>query len=240
MRDDSLTPMAALPTYLRIAETLSIDIGAGRLAEGDRLPPERQFAADHGVSVTTLRKALKVLEDRGLIARRHGSGNYVTGSEDRARTYALFRLERADTGGGFPAADLISFTKTDKPNTLPYLGSTSHTAWNIRRLRRLDGDAVAVEDIWLDGRFGPDLQADHLSQSLYRSYRDRLGLTILRAEDRIGLGPCPDWAPSDLTRPAHTQMGLVERKAFDEYGTVAEVSTTWFDPARARYVARVS
>ncbi|MEM7723408.1 MAG: GntR family transcriptional regulator [Pseudomonadota bacterium] len=240
MRDDTLTPMAALPTYLRIAETLSIDIGAGRLAEGDRLPPERQFAAEHGVSVTTLRKALKLLEDRRLIARRHGSGNYVTGAEDRVSTYALFRLERVDTGGGFPTADLISFRKTSKPDSLPSLGSPATEAWNIRRLRHLDGLAVAVEDIWLDGRFGPDLRAEHLSQSLYRSYRDRLGLTILRAEDRISLGPCPDWAPSDLMRADHTQMGLVERTAFDEYGTVAEISTTWFDPSRARYVARSS
>ncbi|MBL4629256.1 MAG: GntR family transcriptional regulator, partial [Roseicyclus sp.] len=48
------TPSGALPTYLRIAEDLTIDIGGGRLAPGQRLPPERQMAASRGVAVATL------------------------------------------------------------------------------------------------------------------------------------------------------------------------------------------
>jgi DNA-binding GntR family transcriptional regulator len=34
-------------------------------------------------------------------------------------------------------------------------------------------------------------------------------------------------------------MGLVERRSFDQYGTPAEASRSWFDPDRARYTARV-
>ena len=40
----------ALPAYLRIAEHLTIEIGAGRLATGERLPAERSLAARYGVS----------------------------------------------------------------------------------------------------------------------------------------------------------------------------------------------
>jgi GntR family transcriptional regulator len=235
----ALTPMGALPGYLRIAETLAIDIGAGRLSVGDKLPPERVLAGQHGVSVTTLRKALRVLADRGLIAARHGSGHYVTGARDRDGTYALFRLERHPEGGGLPGADLISVTQAAKPCGLPDTGGDPSDGLHIRRLRRLDGIAVALEDIWLEGRFARDLRADQLSVSLYKTYRDRLGLRIQRAEDRVRVAPLPAWAPDAIGIAAGTQMGLVDRRAFDEYGTVAEVSQTWFDPARARYLARV-
>src|SRR5215211_7178657 len=48
------------------------------LAVGDAIPPERRLAADFGVSRPTLRAAIDELVREGLLARRHGSGTYVT------------------------------------------------------------------------------------------------------------------------------------------------------------------
>jgi GntR family transcriptional regulator len=228
----------ALPTYLRIAEVVTRDIGAGRLKPGDKLPPERAMAAAHGVTVTTLRKALEVLTGRGLLDRRQGSGNYVLAGDVQQGAYALFRLERPE-GGGLPTAELIALTRRAKPADLPDLGSAARRAWHIRRLRSLDGCPVAVEDIWLDDRFDGALSPDTVSESLYHSYRSLLGLQIARAEDRLGAGPLPAWAPDRLGLQPGTMMGLARRRAFDADGRIAEVSTTWFDPARATYVARV-
>lgn len=229
----------ALPTYLRIAERLTRDIVAGRLRPGDRLPPERRMAADLGVTVTTLRKALAVLTERGLLERRQGSGNTITAGDTGRGVYALFRLERPH-GGGLPTADLLSVSLEDKPADLPDLGSAAPQAWHMRRLRHLDGVPVAVEDIWLDARFPGRLTPETISESLYRSYREILGLTIARAEDRLGAGPLPDWATGLL--PGHAPgrvMALARRRAFDADGRPAEVSSTWFDPDRATYVARL-
>ncbi|NKX46076.1 GntR family transcriptional regulator [Roseicyclus persicicus] len=227
----------ALPAYLRIAEGLTRDIGAGRLKPGDKLPTERAMAAGMGVTVTTLRKALAVLTQRGLLERRQGSGNYVRAGDARQGVYALFRLERPG-GGGLPTAELLSLDRVDKPAGLD-LGSGAAGAWRIRRLRFLDHVPVALEDIWLDGRF-EGLTAATVSESLYRSYRDRLGLVIARAEDRVSVGPLPGWTPARLGLAPGTTTGLVQRRAFDADGRIAEVSTTWFDPARAAYVARMS
>lgn len=232
------TAMSALPPYLRLAETLTIEIGTGRLRKGDKLPSERSLAKAQGVSVTTLRKSLKLLVDRGLIERRHGSGNYVTGARDTQGTYALFRLEKWPEGGGLPSADLMALARGTLPDHLPQFTTGPSTAWHIRRLRRLDGVPVALEDIWLQDDGTRDLSAMPLSESLYKTYRDRLGLQIQHVIDRIGIAPRPDWTPSDLDPASPTQMGLVERQAFDGYGRAVEMSWTWFDPTRARYVAR--
>jgi GntR family transcriptional regulator, transcriptional repressor for pyruvate dehydrogenase complex len=49
-------------------------IGDGVLSPGDRLPPERELAELLGVSRSSLRPALKVLENMGIISQRVGSG----------------------------------------------------------------------------------------------------------------------------------------------------------------------
>jgi len=45
---------SALPKYVQIAEMLIRDIAAGRLADGARLPPEREMAEGLGVRVCWL------------------------------------------------------------------------------------------------------------------------------------------------------------------------------------------
>lgn len=231
------TNTGALPAYLRIAEHLTIEIGTGRLAPGARLPTERILAERYGVSMMTLRKALGLVTERGLIARRQGSGNYVLGDKENVGTYALFRLEAVPAGGGLPTADLLSFDAMAKPASLPHIG-TATNALRIRRLRRLDDRPVAIEEIWLDGRYDT-LRADHLSESLYKTYADRLGLLITHAEDRVSVAALPDWAPETLRLPGGATMGLVERRSFDQYGAPAEHSRSWFAPDRARYYAKV-
>ena len=50
----------------------------GDYRDGERLPAERQLAAEHGVSRGTVREALRLLEQDALLSRRRGSGSYVT------------------------------------------------------------------------------------------------------------------------------------------------------------------
>lgn len=230
---------APLPTYLRITETLSRDIAAGRLADGQRLPPEREMATDLGVAVGTLRKALSELETRGLLTRRQGSGNYISASARPQGVYALFRLERIAGGGGLPTAEVISVDRRPKPEGWPAFGQ-GPDGHRIRRLRRLSGDPVSVEEIWLCASYAARMDRAAISESLYLHYRQHLGLDITAAEDRIGQAPLPDWTPSDFGAAPGTEMPQVERLSIATDGTIAEISRNWFDPQIARYVARLT
>jgi GntR family transcriptional regulator, transcriptional repressor for pyruvate dehydrogenase complex len=62
-----------------IIEALRQDIVTGRLAQGDRLPNERELAAHFGVSQPTIREAVRALDAMGLVDVRHGSGAYIRG-----------------------------------------------------------------------------------------------------------------------------------------------------------------
>lgn len=227
----------ALPLYQQISELLIRDIAAGRLVDGQKLPTERDMARDLGIAVGTLRRALDLLTDRGLLERVQGSGNYIRARPEAESIYALFRLERVE-GGGLPTAEVLSVARYPKPAALPGFG-TGPDAHRIRRLRRLSGVPAAVEEIWLCASYAPVLTAEELSESLYLHYRRELGLWIQRAEDRVGVDVVPDWAPPAFGPRPGSAAGHVVRISWAQDNARAEVSQSWFDPAVARYVARI-
>ncbi|WP_261385959.1 GntR family transcriptional regulator [Tateyamaria omphalii] len=226
----------ALPIYVQIAELLTRDIVAGRLIDGERLPPERDMATELGVSVGTLRKALRDMGDKGLVESVQGSGNYIRAGGDTGTVYAMFRLELLE-GGGLPRAQVLSVDLMDKPGDLPAFG-TSGQATRIRRLRSLNETIMAVEEIWLDADAGIVSEAT-MSESLYATYRKELGLWIHRAEDRVSLGPVPDWAPEAYGPCPGETVGYIERLSWADAAAPIEFSRTWYDPARAVYVQRL-
>ncbi|OCJ09489.1 GntR family transcriptional regulator [Rhizobium sp. AC27/96] len=227
----------SLPMYLQIAELLVRDIAAGRLIDGEKLAPEREMAVELGIAVGTLRKTLAELQSRGLLERVQGSGNYIKAISDPKSVYAMFRLELIG-GGGLPTAEVLDVHRLEKPEHFPVFGA-SNEGHRIRRLRRLSGKVVAVEEIWLDGSYVEAVTADELSESLYLYYRTRLGLWIARAEDQIGLGVVPGWAPDAFGQKPGTLVPHVLRLSQAQDGVTAELSHTWYDHTMARYVSRL-
>jgi GntR family transcriptional regulator len=65
------------PLYLEVIDVLMKDIQEGKYAPGARLPSEEQLAREMGISRVSLREALRVLAEDGILFRRHGSGTYV-------------------------------------------------------------------------------------------------------------------------------------------------------------------
>lgn len=60
-----------------IAESIRQAINGGRLKPGEQLPGEPLFAAQLGVSRTTLRDAVRILVSKGILERRRGVGTFI-------------------------------------------------------------------------------------------------------------------------------------------------------------------
>ncbi|MEV5613578.1 GntR family transcriptional regulator [Streptomyces sp. NPDC052225] len=70
-----------------IADDIRTQIAAGQLKAGERLPSEAILASRYGVSTSTLRGALALLQSEGLVEKAHGKGNFI-GRASHRRTYA--------------------------------------------------------------------------------------------------------------------------------------------------------
>lgn len=65
-----------------VVETILARIRSEDYAADERLPSERTLASELGVARNTVREALDVLENSGVIRRRAGSGSFVTGERE--------------------------------------------------------------------------------------------------------------------------------------------------------------
>lgn len=67
----------AVPKYQRVFDVLSGDIASGRVSPGMRLPSEAELVRRFGASRITIGRAMRDLQQQGLVERRAGSGTYV-------------------------------------------------------------------------------------------------------------------------------------------------------------------
>ncbi|KHD46666.1 GntR family transcriptional regulator [Streptococcus hongkongensis] len=101
-----------LPAYIKIHDAIKKDIDDGIWPIGNRLPSERTLAERFEVSRMTLRQAITLLVEEGILERRIGSGTYVASQriQEKMRGTTSF-TEIVNSQGKSPSSKLISYQK---------------------------------------------------------------------------------------------------------------------------------
>ena len=76
--------------YEQIAEILEKKIRDGEWEIGQKLPGELELAKEYHVGRSTIRETLNMLQQKGMIDKRHGSGTYVKENKQRLENQILF------------------------------------------------------------------------------------------------------------------------------------------------------
>jgi len=121
------------PRYLQVADILIREISEGQFPVGTLLPPEPQLCQRFAVSRHTLREAVRLLCEQGLLSRQQGVGTHVLANRAETRYVASLSSLR----------DLMAYTQQ---TTLKFLGSRWVNAdESLERLLRCD-----VGEPWLE------------------------------------------------------------------------------------------
>jgi DNA-binding transcriptional MocR family regulator len=72
--------------YLKLADAIAAEIADGTLKPGDRLPPQRNFAYDRKIAVSTAGRVYAELLHRGLVVGEVGRGTFISGDAKRGAT----------------------------------------------------------------------------------------------------------------------------------------------------------
>jgi DNA-binding FadR family transcriptional regulator len=108
LRLASLRPVRAGNAFEETVERLLTAIRLGVVAPGERFPPEREFAAQLGISRITLREALRALQQSGYVESRRGrlGGTFVTAAPAAPSHGEARRIAREQSGS---LADALTF-----------------------------------------------------------------------------------------------------------------------------------
>lgn len=173
-------------------EVLLSAIQAGTYPAGSQLPSESQLAESLGVSRATLREALRLLQERGIIQRLHGRGTYVTDpasakriNKDLDRNSGITTMIEA--AGHVPSTRALRISsRPASPETAALLRlPASAEVWSIERLRLADDRPVVFSTDTLARELVTDDEVAKLSSgsaSLYELLFRTRGLVIERGE----------------------------------------------------------
>lgn len=227
------------PMHVQIERWLADAIRYGELRPGDRLPAEREFAADLGVSRMTLRQALSELANRELVVRSGGrsGGTFVATPKVECDLTGLsgFRdqLRRSNVRPGVRL--LLAEHRPASPKTATALDiRTGEPVFWLRRLRLASGDPLAVEQSYFPAKLFPGLLERDLTHGLRAMLAQSYGFEFARSFETL--------SPDAASEPDARALGLVtgcplmklERIAYTSSGLALEHAVDLFHPERAK------
>lgn len=209
-----------------------VDLGAvlrSRIAEGEwrsRLPSVEKLAHEFGMSRSTVREALRLLEQQGLIRVRHGSGTEVLrtarlagGLEELWSTSELIR--RAGKVPGTRQLEVSRFLAS--PSTVPLL--RGHKVVLVERVRTADEVPLLFSvDVVRDLGWPQDFLEAALNDGSLLSLWEEAGERIAYAEAVVTAGVANTHFASVLQVPEGSPLLLMSETLYDSRGGVVGTS----------------
>ena len=199
--------------FEQVGRSVTDLIRSGEWKPGEMLPTEIEMAARFGVSQGTMRRALKILVDSGVLVRQQGRGTFVA-EFSRNETLVFERYIRLEPDRNTPHAvspthaELLEFGLVTPPKEVADALERRADAPLVHAVRLLDSTCgpVTYDELWLDPEVFRDLTAENLmrheEKMLYAFYQRACGVTIVRCDeyakavlmpenlcDRLGLKP---------------------------------------------------
>ncbi|MGH3178555.1 MAG: GntR family transcriptional regulator, partial [Streptosporangiaceae bacterium] len=173
-----------------VRRALAEQIGSGRLRPGQRLGAERALAAEFGVSRATLRQALAVLEEGGVVRRvpGRGGGTFVAKGKierDLSRIVGVPALLRSQ---GVVAGTRVLSARLAEPSDLAAQALRTRPGElvvDLVRIRLADGSPFSLENARLPAKRFPGLLELPLGGSVYELIEDHFGVRPAKATERI-------------------------------------------------------
>jgi GntR family transcriptional regulator len=175
-----------IPLYIQFKEYLLDRIERGEFEPGQRLPSEREFCDQFGVSRITIRQALNELMRDGLIQSVPGKGTFVARKqEEKFHPLASFSQQMRSRGHS-PSSRILKQAVISASQRLAqelHIRTHAEVAL-IERLRLTDGEPYGLQTAYLPLELCPNiLKHDPEKGSLYQTLRDEHGLVPITADN---------------------------------------------------------
>ncbi len=222
------------PLYSQLAAWIEARINSGELKPDEKLPGEVELAESIGVSRGSLRKAISLLIERGLVLQIHGKGTFV-GQPVNEQPYAGRLSVYQDlllSGVPFTTEILEKRIMPVPEREARILQiAPAEAVFYLKRLRRIQDEPVVVhESFFPASRFGGLIKEDFEYLGMVETVERRYGITLGWTVNTISVARANSMIAGLLGLMTGDSVLLSESELFDETGTRIETGLTWFRP----------
>lgn len=213
------------PLYVRISEDIRSKIKSGEISYGSRLPAERQMAEDYGVDRKTLRKAIGLLSEEGILNCMQGKGTYIAKPQIPYQIEMLDDLEQMILRNGMEPSTRVLYTESRKAGRkYAALLEVEEEAriFRMLRLRSGNGEPVALMDTYVVSSFVPDIEnIDFEMHSLYGVLKQN-GIEVRRIDEKFTFAEVSNPEAAVLKIEESGIAFITEDKTYDQYQRAVE------------------
>lgn len=222
--------------YRAIADELRRRIEAGELGTGAVLPSENELSAAYRASRVTIRKALDLLRDEGLVDSRRGFGWFVATDPVRQSLGRLGTIEAQLAQLGVTSERrVVDFRFTASPARVRRVLGVE-TVLEVRRLNLADGQPFARVTVWCAEELGAHLSRRDVEES---PFYELVGAPIGGASQTIGAAVAGSEDAELLAVPVGSPVLRCERLTRDVHGRPLLVSEHVFPGHRTEFVVEL-
>ena len=223
--------------YQQIAEAIRHEIEVGAYVAGRLLPSEAELSAGYDASRVTVRRALEVLRDEGLVASRQGLGWFVAADPVRQSLGHLGTIEDQLAADGIDSERrILDFRFVEAPARVAAV--LGHGAvLRVRRLNLADGEPFALVTVWCPERLGAELSRADVSRS---PFYELIGEALGGATQTIAAAAASAHDAELLGVPAGAPVLRCERVTRSAEGVPVLVSEHVFPAHRTEFVVELA
>lgn len=218
--------------YQKIITSLKKAIDAGEFSDM-RLPDERSLAESYKVSRSSIKRALGLMADQGIIFKKRGSGTFVNplylkqGSSFNYSGKNLGITDSFNVNGQKPGVKVLQFdvVHPDKDLQDNLFLKPSEFVYAFKRLRSLDDVPFMIETGYIPIKLAPELSEQIASESIFNYVESELGKEVNKTYLNISAGPSDAEGKELLNLADNEPVGLMEGIFFLDDGTPFEFST---------------
>ncbi|MYW69680.1 UTRA domain-containing protein [Streptomyces sp. SID8379] len=225
---DSIVLNRKLPLWYQVSQSLRASILGRSPQDPLRLPTEEQLAAHYGVSVLTMRQALKELEDEGLITRHRRRGTFIEPAAQRGTPVRLLgSVDAIVAQQSGMTAELLDHGTEPVPGALAdYFPGTDRVA-TYHRLRSDEktGEPTNHARNYIRPELGERVDVADLERwPMTKVLRDVVGVRITRVTDSVEARLADPETARLLQVPLLSPILHYTGITYDEAGRVLDVA----------------
>ncbi len=178
------SPEGDTPLYIQVADALRQRILDGEFAANDLLPSESEMVRSFDVSRVTVRQAIALLSEEGLLGKAQGKGSFVKALVVEQNFLGLLEFRRdLRRQGHEPTAEILSYERIVPSAAIRLMFGLGERdeVHAIERLKRSDGRPIMLDRLYLPCHLLPELDQLELRTMWFADLLISHGLKLVRA-----------------------------------------------------------